>query len=227
MKAVRIVERLTALFGIAGCVLVCAPAKAQDTIPDNPVLRDRFFFAAGGYLPTTSTDVRLDSTTRGAGAAVNFEDTLGLEESKLSAEYLARFRFAERWRIEMEHFRLTRSGSRILRESLQVGEKMYSVNERLQSAFDIAVTRVSAGYSFFKTRDKELGVAIGAHVASIRTSIDGSVSGTEGRPRHRAPAGAEFVQPVCADRHLGRRRQARPLCAESRRLQRTDWQPRR
>ena len=160
-------------------VVACGPSLAEDAIPDNPVLSDRFFIAIGGYLPTASTDVRLDSTTLGAGADVSFEDTLGLDERKLTPEFLARWRFTERWRMETEYFRLDRSGTRTLNGAIQVGDKVYSVNEELQSEFNIAVTRISVGYSFFKTRDKELGIGIGAHVASIETSLNGSVVGTE------------------------------------------------
>lgn len=180
MKSTRVVERRTAWFGIACCVCACAPAWSQDAIPDNPALRDRFFIAIGGYLPTASTDVRLDSTALGVGADVNFEDTLGLDERKLTPEFIGRWRFTERWRLEAEYFRLDRSGTRTLNGAIQVGDKVYSVNEELQSEFNIAVTRISVGYSFFKTRDKELGIAIGAHVANIETRLNGSLVGAEG-----------------------------------------------
>ena len=163
-----------------GSTCLSTPAWSEDAIPDNPALRDKWFFAIGGYLPTASTDVRLDSTTLGAGAHVNFEDTLGLDERKLTPEFLARWRFGERWRMELEYFQLDRSGARALDGSLQVGDKVYSVNEELQSEFNIAVTRVSVGYSFFKTRDKELGIGFGAHVTDIKTALNGSIAGTEG-----------------------------------------------
>jgi hypothetical protein len=174
------VRRMFMPVGIICGMVASGPSIAEDAIPDNPVLRDRFFIAIGGYLPTASTDVRLDSATLGAGANVNFEDTLGLDERKLTPEFLARWRFTERWRMEMEYFRLDRSGTRTLNGAIQVGDKVYSVNEELQSEFNIAVTRISVGYSFFKTRDKELGVGIGAHVANIETRLNGSIVGTEG-----------------------------------------------
>jgi hypothetical protein len=39
--------------------------------------------------------------------------------------------------------------------------------------------RISTGYSFFKRRDKELGVGIGLHVAGIKTSIQSAGIGAE------------------------------------------------
>lgn len=180
MKSSRRAARHVVSCGIVCCMLACIPAVAQDAIPDNPVLRDKFFIAIGGYLPMSSTDIRLDSTALGAGADVNLENTLGLDERKLAPEFLARWRFTERWRAELEYFQLDRSGNRTLDGSIQVGDKVYSVNEEVQSEFDIAVTRVSVGYSFFKTRDKELGVALGAHVAAIQTRLNGSIAGSEG-----------------------------------------------
>lgn len=179
MKSTEGAERLAVWAGIA-CLWSCSSAWSQDAIPDNPALKDKFFIAVGGYLPTSSTDVRLDSETLGAGAEVNFEDTLGLDERKLTPEFLARWRFTERWRAELEYFRLDRSGTRTLSGSLQVGDKVYSVNEELQSEFNIAVTRVSVGYSIFKTRDKDIGIALGAHVTAIEARLNGSIVGAEG-----------------------------------------------
>lgn len=180
MKFDRRIGRLATSLGMVCGALVCAQALAEDTVPDNPMLRDRFFFAIGGYLPTSSTDIRLDSTTLGAGANLNMEDSLGLDERKLTPEFLARWRFTERWRMELEYFQLDRSGTRTLNGSIQVGDKVYSANEDLQSEFNIAVTRISVGYSFFKTVDKELGVGIGFHVAEIETRFNGSIVGAEG-----------------------------------------------
>ncbi|HYJ19107.1 MAG TPA: hypothetical protein VEW72_08035 [Burkholderiales bacterium] len=180
MKALRQVENLTVSFLIAYCTLACAPVLAEDVIPDNPALKDKFFIGIGGYLPTSSTDVRLDSATLGVGANLNMEDTLGLDERKLTPEFLARWRFTERWRMEMEYFQLDRSGTRTLSGAIQIGDKVYSANEDLQSEFNIAVTRISVGYSFFKTADKELGIGIGMHVAEIETRFNGSLVGEEG-----------------------------------------------
>jgi hypothetical protein len=39
--------------------------------------------------------------------------------------------------------------------------------------------RVSAGYSFFKTRDKEIGVGLGLHVSGIEASISAAGVGAE------------------------------------------------
>lgn len=180
MKLTRTIKSPAMSLGFTGCLLACTPAMAQDAIPDNPALQDRFFLAIGGYLPTSSTDIRLDSTTLGAGANLNMEDSLGLDERKLTPEFLARWRFTERWRMELEYFQLDRSGTRTLSGSIQIGDKVYSANEDLQSEFNIAVTRASVGYSFFKTADKELGVGIGLHVAEIETRFNGSLIGAEG-----------------------------------------------
>jgi hypothetical protein len=174
------VRRLFMPVGMICGVVACSPSIAEDAIPDNPALRDKFFIAIGGYLPTSSTDIRLDSITLGAGANLNMEDSLGLDERKLTPEFIARWRFTERWRLELEYFQLDRSGTRTLNGSIQVGDKVYSANEDLQSEFNIAVTRMSVGYSFFKTRDKELGIGLGLHVAEIETRFNGSLVGAEG-----------------------------------------------
>jgi hypothetical protein len=45
--------------------------------------------------------------------------------------------------------------------------------------YDFDDLRVSAGYSFFKRRDKELGVGFGLHVAGIKTALQAAGVGSE------------------------------------------------
>lgn len=166
---------------VAGVALavVLLPAAAQD-IPVNPALTDRFYFAVGAYFPKTTTSAELTSRA-GVGTTVDFEDTFGMQSKKQVPAAFARWRFAERFRAEAELFQLNRTGERAIDRDIQWGDNLYPVNANVHSRFDFTDLRVSVGYSFFKRTDKEVGVALGLHVAAYDVSLSANAIGTEGQ----------------------------------------------
>jgi hypothetical protein len=170
-----IMNRILALLLLGALAL---PAGAQDAVPDNPLLKDRFYFGVGAFFPKTSTQAQANSSV-GVGTNIDFENALGMQTSKTVPSAFGRMRFGERWRVEAEWFRLDRSGSRSIDREITWEGTVYPVNAALSSRFDFSDLRVSAGYSFFKTRDKELGVGFGLHVAAYDVSLSNNAIGTE------------------------------------------------
>ena len=168
-----------ALLGIALIAVATAAAAAEGDIPDHPALSARWVFGAGIFIPKTTTEARLTSSTLGAGAVIDFEDTLGMDEEKEVPGFMARWRIGERWRIEAEYFQLNRSSSRGTNRDIQWGDVVYPINTQVASSFDFSDLRVSAGYSFFRTKDKELGVGLGFHVAAYDISLTAAAVGSE------------------------------------------------
>ena len=167
---------------LVGMVLATATAAAlADTgeIPINPALRDRFYFGLGAFYPRTTTEVQLDSTQLGAGTNVTAEDSLGMDGRKAVPNAIARIRFGERWRFEAEWFQLNRDGVRTINRDIQFGDQVFPVNTQVSSSFDFYDLRLSAGYSFFKRPDKELGVGFGLHVASYDIRLAGTTIGSQ------------------------------------------------
>jgi hypothetical protein len=80
---------------------VAAAGAETGAAPVHPALNDRFFFGVGASMPKTATDVKLDSGL-GIGATIDFERTLGMEESKTVPSALGRIRLGRRWRLEAE-----------------------------------------------------------------------------------------------------------------------------
>jgi hypothetical protein len=152
------------------------PKPANPEIPIHPALTDKFFFALGGYYPTSTSEARLNSPS-GIGTTVGFEDLLGLDNADLVPMGMGRWRMSDRWRLEVEHFGLNRSNSKVLTQDIIWGDQTFPSGTQIDAVFDVSVTRVSAGYSFFKTPDKEIGVALGFHVTNIKAEISGSGGG--------------------------------------------------
>jgi hypothetical protein len=159
---------------------VAAETAAAEAIPDHPLLRDKWVFALGGYYSRNSTTAALGPSSGGSGIAIDFEDSLDLDKRSLTPMFGFLWRTGERWRVEFEYFSTAREASRTLAEDVEWGDQTYTVGTVVDSKFTFSDARVSAGYSFFRTRDKELGVGFGLHVAGIKAEIDAASTSAEG-----------------------------------------------
>jgi hypothetical protein len=154
-------------------------ASTAEVIPNHPALNDRFSFDLGGFYFQTSTQASLAGSSGGGGVFIDFENALGLEERNWGGIGGFLWRMTERWRLEGEYFQLDRSASRTLSKQIEWGNQVYPVGATVNSSYDFSDARVGVGYSFFKRRDKELGVGVGLHVATFKASIQSSGVGAE------------------------------------------------
>jgi hypothetical protein len=162
---------------IAAALFIPAYAGAQ-TVPVHPALNDRFYFGVGAFFPRTSTSAQLQSRT-GVGANIDFENALGMATDKSVPMGFARWRLGEKWRIEAEYFQLNRTGTKVIDRDIQWGDTVYPVNASVSSKFDFSDLRISAGYSFFRRPDKEVGIGAGLHVAQYDVSLSSPGRTTE------------------------------------------------
>lgn len=171
------------MFLAALLALTSAAASAQgvstETIPNHPALSDKFRFELGGFYSRSSTQASLGPSSGGTGVVVDFENTLGLEDRNLSAIGGFVWRISDRWRLEVDYFSLNRDATRTLGTQVEWGNQVFPVGTTVESRYDFSDIRVSGGYSFFKRRDKELGVGLGLHVAGIKTSLQAAGIGAE------------------------------------------------
>jgi len=156
-----------------------AQAPAAEPIPNHPALNDRFNFEFGAYFSRSSTSASLGPSSGGIGVVVDFENTLGLEDRNVSAIGAILWRMSERWRLEVDYFSLNRNATRTLAADITWGDQTFTAGSTVNSSYDFSDIRVGVGYSFFKRRDKELGVGAGLHISGIKTSIESAGFGAE------------------------------------------------
>lgn len=163
--------------------LSVATARAQtasmEAAPRHPALNDRFTLELGGFYFQTSTQASLSGSSGGAGVIIDFENALGLEERNWGGIGGFLWRMTERWRLEVEYFEVNRSASRTLAVDVSWGDQTFSKGTTVNSSYDFSDARIGVGYSFFKRPDKELGVGVGLHVASIKSMIGSTGSNAE------------------------------------------------
>lgn len=166
-----------ALIGIAVTALAAGSVRAEE-IPSHPLLTDQFRVSLGTFYAESNTSARLGSSTGGAGVDVGFEDALGLEERKWVGEFSAYWRISSRWRVDVDYFRLTRTATRVLANSISWGDNTFNVGTEVTSSLTISDFRTALGYSFFRRTDKELGIALGVHTLGYKASIEGASGGS-------------------------------------------------
>jgi len=161
-------------------VSAAATAQAQGPVPVHPALTDKFYIGLGAFFPKTTTEAQLTSNTTGVGGTIGFEDSLNMDRSKTVPSFFGRWRINNRWRVEAEYFEMNRSSERVIDRQIVWGDQVFPVNTQVSSKFNFSDFRVSAGYSFFRTTDKELGVGLGLHMASYDVRLSTPTGGGDG-----------------------------------------------
>lgn len=156
-----------------------AQAASTEAVPNHPYLRDRFVFELGGFYSKNNTNASLSPSAGGVGAIVNFEEALGLDSRNFVPIAGFQWRFAERWVLEAGYFKVDRSATRTLATEVTWGDLVFPVGSTVNSSYDLSDFRTSVGYSFFKRPDKELGVGVGLHTMSIKTSLQAAGIGSD------------------------------------------------
>jgi hypothetical protein len=163
---------------LLGCaaVLAAPAALAQSSAPG-------WWFQLGAFRPTVDTTLRVDDAGGGNGTQFDAESVLGLPKRRTLASGLIGVRLGDRWRLEVEHFKLNRSVRQFaITDTVVIDDTTFPVSALVDSDFDSKVTRVSGGVSFVKTDSAELGMVIGAHVTNFEVGISGTFSAGGGAP---------------------------------------------
>lgn len=155
-------------------------ALAEDVIPDHPLLSDSLHISLSGFYSRNATTAALGPSGGGTGVSVDFEETLDLSDREATPMLGVVWRATERWRMEVEYFELKRDATRRLSGDLEWGDETYTAGSDVDSTFNVSDTRISAGYSFFRTRDKELGAGVGLHISKLEASLGTTNIATEG-----------------------------------------------
>ncbi|MFC4312474.1 hypothetical protein ACFPN2_25550 [Steroidobacter flavus] len=156
-----------------------AAAESDERIPDHPLMSDAWYFSAGALWAESNVTANLNSGAVGVGALIDFEDDMGLDETSIIGLFDARWHFTRRWQLEVEYFKLDRDNEKQLQRTVDWGNLNLPVDAVAKGSFNIEDFRVSVGYSFFRTKDKEFGVGLGAHVAKLEAGLSTRNFGSE------------------------------------------------
>jgi hypothetical protein len=186
-----------------GLLLTDAACAEDDAPPDHPMMSDRYFVGVGALYAESDVTANLNTGRIGLGTFIDFEDDVGLAENNWIGLILFRMRLSERWRLEAEYFRLDRDNEKQLSRTIDWGNLSIPINAEAKGTFNVEDARVSVGYSFFRRKDKEIGVGLGAHVMSMEASLNtrnfGAAGASESAP---LPVVTFYARMALTDRWL-------------------------
>ena len=168
----------TTVVTVAASLALTGPGEAlaeeSDSWRDDPYGK-RFVLGVGLYAPRLDTQVRRDSSTGILGTLIDFESTLGMDDSDRLPLLLGYYRLAKKHRITFEYFRLDRRGTSTSGDAIRFGDVTFPGNLPLASYFNVDVYSFGYSYSIIHDEKKELAVGIGVQFQDIETGIAGTV----------------------------------------------------
>jgi hypothetical protein len=195
------------VIALGGLLLATGASANDDPVPEHPMMSDRFFLGAGVAWVQSNTTANLNTGSIGLGTVVDFEDDAGLQQTNLLGIFDFRMRISSRWLLDVEYFSLSRDGERSIERTIDWGNQSIPINSAVQGSFDMRDTRISVAYSFFRSKDKEIGVGLGAHVMSLDATLTTRNFGSEGGSQSAPlPMITMYAQVALTDRWLFRLR---------------------
>src|SRR5690349_6054003 len=101
MLHVKVLSRVMGLLILATLLHARTALAQEDLIPDHPMMSDTWFIGLGALWADSNVTGSLNRG-RLAGAIIDFEDDLGLDEENFIGLVNFRARFFERWQFEAE-----------------------------------------------------------------------------------------------------------------------------
>ena len=153
---------------------------AESTADERPAWRDdplgsRFALGLGVFAPNLDTQVRRDSSSGILGTVIDFESTLGMDDSERSLMGLGYYRFAKRHRLGFQYFRLDRNGDSVNDIPIRFGDVVIPANFPVSSFFDVDVYALSYAFSIINDGRKELAFNVGLQLQDVEVGIAGNI----------------------------------------------------
>ena len=128
----------------------------------------------GGFITSSDTEMRVNSSSGAVGAVVNVEDTLGVGSEKSTYRVDGFYRFGEtrRHQIDLHYFDSRRSASKVLDRTIDIGDTTFPIGATVSTEFNLQFVNVDYSYAFFQDDRVRLSVAGGLHTTGVKFKVD-------------------------------------------------------
>ena len=139
----------------------------------NPTLNEDFSLRLGAAFLDGETKLKSQLDGDIPVDDIDF-DSLGIDGDDTSGYLGGRWRFADRWRLDLEYFRTKHDGSGVAATDLDFGDVTIPLGVAAHAELDVDVYAVAVGWSFVRDEQKEFGVGLGLHVADMSAEVAGA-----------------------------------------------------
>ena len=171
-------RQFAGLVVLAGCSHLLFPWAGLAQEPGSSMPWKRAGVVFGADIPTSNTDLKIESRSIGLGTTIDLEDELGLDETRLTFRIGAFWRFFPRHRIDLSYYDLSRSGSRTLSQTLRVGDKIFLLASNVKTDDDFKMYQASYGYSFWQDQSIDLAASLGLYLLDFDFTLSASNVGS-------------------------------------------------
>lgn len=158
-------------------LLMATPVAAQnaDDWESWPII-DKWSIGLGYFVPDLNTQIVITDEDGNIGTGINFEQNLGLDDSKGTALLFVNWHFARRHALEYRYFELNRSGAGNSSVSIGIGDEIFDITLPIQSFFDITAHEIAYAFSALLDERKHLYLGLGISVQDLALGIQGTAS---------------------------------------------------
>lgn len=154
----------------------------QDTVSE-PHSYDQLYRRAGLSLGTAAlgnfdTSVQISSTALGAGAVLDAEDSLGIEESTSIARADAFYAFDRKHEVHFSYYDIKRNGSQAIADPIVVGDVTIPAGG-VASKFDTAIAKLAYHYNFVADSRTKIGASFGLHAMTFDLGFASTTAAAE------------------------------------------------
>jgi hypothetical protein len=179
---------------------IAAGAADRKQRPDfeTRTLTSPWQISVGGNLTTFETAAAW--APRGlAGAAIDLEDSLGLDEQTSTFELAVQYRFNRRHSLGLNVTELDRSASRVIEDDIEWGDYVFRAKGEVDSKLDTRVFKLIYRYDFSDMDRLNAGFLAGLSTFDLGATLSGEArleSDTGDEWIEGVVEGASFVAPV-------------------------------
>jgi hypothetical protein len=165
------------IYVLAGAILLnlsihSLAKETEDPYDKNKGISDNFVLTAGFYMPSLSTNIRLDSSTLGTGTDLNFENDLDLENSLTIFRVDGHLRLFRWLSLEFGYYNLTRDTTTILNKTIQFGNEVFTANADVDASVQTEVIKAALAFSFINDGNVEFGFSLGGNIILLNASLN-------------------------------------------------------
>jgi hypothetical protein len=135
---------------------------------------DRVRVSLGAMKVSSTTTMRVDSSTGVAGTVVQAENQFGLDSSDVEPKFQVMLRAGERNRIRLDYFTLDRTANSVVAEPIVFRDVVLQPGEPLQAQLNLRMLSLTYGYSFWHGEKLELAATLG--ITSIEIAAQAKVA---------------------------------------------------
>lgn len=147
--------------------------EEQTTIEKHQILKDRFHFEIGMFIPAKEINIGANGTV--PGQEIDFGETFRLNDNESTLYLHFEWYFTKKWKLSIENFSIKNANTVKLEEDIIWEDIVFKEGSSVRGGYGINLYRIYVGRIFSKGLKHEFGAGLGVHALNTNAFIEGNV----------------------------------------------------